>query len=261
MSATKLTTITHCVLLFFASVVFAQNNVTQDAQAVSLMNACIAASGGAQIISAVQDFTGSGTATFNWDQPTQAPSTVKGRVANQFRVDSTVGGTTRSWAVLNGSGILADIDDSRTVLNQQTAYSLRNMSLPVLDFLAALSDQYASISYVGLVSSDQGQAHQIHIQEQYPPSMDPTGSLSAALSRDYFVDPSSYLIVETKDNQSAGVASTLYSHSVLFSGFTAVNGITAPLSITEVVNGQQTWTLQLTTITFNVGLTDIDFQL
>jgi hypothetical protein len=132
---------------------------------------------------------------------------------------------------------------------------LSNLSWPVLDFISALGDPNAAISYIGFVSSDQGQAFQIRIQESHT-------SPGAAQSKDYFIDPSSFLIVETKDTQSAAAnPSQTYSHSVLFSGYSNLNGMTVPLSITELVSGQRTWVLQLNTVTFNVGLTDADFQL
>ncbi len=38
----------------------------QTAQAVSILNSCVTASGGATAIASIQDFTASGTITYNW---------------------------------------------------------------------------------------------------------------------------------------------------------------------------------------------------
>ena len=239
----------------------AQNSATKDPRAISVMNACINASGGSQALIGIQDFVASGSTTFNWNEPTSASSTLKGRIGNQFRFDAALGSGTRSWVVSDGNGGLVDADGSRTAFSRQTGYSLRNLTLPVLDFSVALSDQYAAISYVGLVATDQGPAHQIHIQEVYPKSIDPAGLLSEPLSRDYFIDPHSFLLIETKDNQSSSIGSQqTYVHDLQFSGFESINGLTIPLSVTERVGGQQTWSLRLSVVTFNVGLADSDFE-
>jgi len=216
--------------------VSAQNNATKDPQAVALINSCLTASGGNQALSAVQDFVASGTVTFYWDQPTQAPAVLKER-GNQFRFDATLGSGTRSWAVNNGTGVLVNTDGSRTTFTQQTAYGLTNLSWPVLNLIGVLSDQYAAISYVGLVSTDQGQLHQIHIQEAYPASIDPMGTMGTAQSKDYFIDPNSFVLVETKDSQSStGNPGPGYDHLVLFSNYTSVNGLMVPFSVTEFMS-------------------------
>jgi hypothetical protein len=240
----------------------AQSTGVKDPQAVSLINSCLSASGGSQAIGGVQDFVASGTATFNWDVQTQATAVLKERVStNQFRFDATFSNGARSWAVSNGTGLLSNIDQTKTALTYQTAFSLRSLSWPVVDLVGALSDPAATISYVGLVSSDQGQAYQIHIQETYPAGADPSGLQSSASARDYFIDPKSFLLVEIKNTQASGNPPQNYEQSILFSGYTNVNGLMVPFSITETVAGQQTWVVQLNSVNFNVGLTDSDFQL
>ena len=251
------------VLLLLACVVSAAAQTgVKDPQAVTLINSCLSASGGSQAVAGVQDFMASGTATFNWDSQTQATAALKSRgSANQFRFDATLSNGTRSWAVSNGTGLLSDIDQTRTPFTYQTAYGLRSLSWPVVDFTGALSDPAATISYVGLVSSDQGQAYQIHIQETYAAGTDPAGTLSSASARDYFIDPSSFLLVEIKNTQSYGSPPQNYGESILFSSYTNVNGLMIPFSVTELVSGQRTWVVQLTSVSLNVGLTDADFQL
>lgn len=254
----------YLILLIVTSIstLNAQQNGVKDSQAVALINSCLQASGGSQAVSNVQDFVASGTATFNWDSPAQATIALKGRVSsNQFRIDAILSNGMRSWAVNNGQGVLADVDQTRTTFTYQTAFGLRSLSWPVADFVPALSDPNAAISYLGLVSSDQGQAFQIHIQETYTPGSDPNGTLSTASARDYFIDPKTNLLVEVKNTQSFGSPPQNYSEAVLFSAYTNLNGLMVPFSIIEQVAGQQTWTVQLSSISFNVGLTDADFQL
>jgi hypothetical protein len=98
--------------------VTAQSGATKDPQALSVLNACISASGGNQALTGIQDFVVSGTVTFYWDQPTQAPAVLKER-GNQFRFDATLGTGTRSWAVNNGIGVLVNADGSRTTFTSR----------------------------------------------------------------------------------------------------------------------------------------------
>jgi len=238
----------------------AQSIGTKDPQAVALINSCLNASGGSQGLSSIQDFVASGTATFNWDSSTQAGATLKSRVStNQFRFDASLPDGVRSWAVTKGAGALVDIDQTRTKFTYQTAVAQRSLSWPVLDFIVALSDPAATISYVGPVSNAQGQAYQIHIQETYPSASDPTGLLSKGSSRDYFIDPNNFLLTEIRNTQSVGGQN--YVQSLRFFSYTNVNGLLVPFTVTETIGGQRTWTLQLSNISFNVGLTDTDFQL
>ena len=40
--------------------------------------------------------------------------------------------------------------------------------------------------------------------------------------------------------------------------YTAVNGVTIPMTVTEKIEGQTIWQVQLTSVSFNAGLTDAD---
>lgn len=246
--------------VIIASAIFSSAQATKDAQAVTVLNSCLSASGGAQAIGLIQDFTETGSATFNWDTPTSATATLKGRVgSNQFRFDAAVASNTRSWAVGNGLGILVDLDQSRTSFNAQTANSLRSLSLPVLDFAAALADSQAEISFLGVTSD--GQSYQVHVQETFDPSIDPNGTMSKATARDYFINVKTSLITSISNTQLLGTPAQSFAERVVFSNYTNVNGVMIPFSLAETLGGQQTWTVQINSASFNTGLTDADFQL
>jgi len=52
-----------------------------------------------------------------------------------------------------------------------------------------------------------------------------------------------------------------YQHEISFSDHRLASGLLVPFAISEKIAGQQTWTIQLSQITFNAGLSDPDFQL
>ena len=79
---------------------------------------------------------------------------------------------------------------------------------------------------------------------------------------DFLVDATTYQIVAVRDALHPPIDSMRdIEHEIAFSDFRMVNGFLVPFNITEIVTGQMTWTLQLSTISFNTGLTNTDFQL
>ena len=72
------------------------------------------------------------------------------------------------------------------------------------------------------------------------------------------VDGGVHNVYVTPDGKYA--VSGSIQHIIGFSNYQVSNGILFPLSIAESVDGQSTWSLALTSVTFNTGLSDSDFQ-
>lgn len=51
-----------------------------------------------------------------------------------------------------------------------------------------------------------------------------------------------------------------FQHELQFADYQNINGILTPLSITELISGQKTLSIQLSQMKFNTGLTSADFQ-
>lgn len=246
-------------VFFSATISLAQN--TQDPQAVSVLNSCIAASGGLTVISGIQDFTAPGNITYYWaGQNVQAPVTLEALGTSNFRVDAILQQGTRSWAVSNGTGALVDTNGTRTVIPYYNAVNLPVLSWRLPNIVAAIGNPSVTLSYMGLVQSDAGQAYQI--QYVFNDTSNPDPSMATVNTIDYFFDPNTYYLIETLDttysvtNMSQGL-----QHEVLLSSYQNVTGVMVPFSLSEKVGGQTTWSAQLTSISFNTGLTVANFQL
>lgn len=234
---------------------------TKDLEAVKVLSAAVDAAGGVPTIIAIQDFSATGTATYYWaKQSVPAPVTLKARGASQFRVDAILDSGTRSWVASNGMGTLVNTDGIRTKIPFYNAVNVGILSWRLPNIMTALTDPTITASYVGLVQSEQGQAYQIHVQQTDASNPDPV--LANIKAVDYFVDPNTYLLLQTVDSTYSTTDLTqAYQHAVVFSDYRNVNGVMVPFSITEKISDQSTWSIQLDSITFNVGLTDTDFKL
>jgi hypothetical protein len=226
----------------------------KDAQAVKILGACVDAAGGIPTIIAIQDFAATGNATYYWAKQSVAASVaLKGRGVSQFRVDAILDSGTRSWSASNGMGTLVDVDGTRRAIPFYNAVNVGVLSWRLPNIMAALTDPTMTVSYVGLVQSNNGQAYQIHVQQTDASNPDPV--LANIKAVDYFVDPKTYLLLQTVDSTYSTTDLTqAYQHAVLFSDYRNVSGVMVPFSITEKISDQSTWSIQLDSITFNVGL-------
>ena len=120
-----------------------------------------------------------------------------------------------------------------------------------------------AITDLGLVSSSSAtQLHQVHVQRGFPAAQDPNGTLAGWCVTDYFLDPQTNLVVQVIDQTHAvGDPTQSFPHEIDLGKYTPVNGLAVPMTVTEKIEGQTIWQLQLASVTFNAGLTDADFTL
>jgi len=252
-----------CCCLFSSSVFAAQGTPQRDATALSFLKQVLTAAGGSSVVGGITDFTASGSITYSWaGASVQGNATIKSRGAGQFRIDSQMPGGTWSMIVSNGAGVLNLPDGTGSAIAYLNTLNVGNLTLPIIRIYAATQDTSATVIDDGIVPLGSGQAHQITIQQNLSSTVDPTGQFSRDTKRDYFFDPSSFLILQVQDTDPSNNAAVNwgFQHVVGFSNYQLSNGISVPLSISESVNGQSTWSLGLTSVTFNSGLIDSDFQ-
>ena len=168
---------------------------TQDQQAISVLNSCLTASGGLAAINGVQDFSASGNVTYYWaNQNVQGNVTLKALDTSNFRIDAVLQAGTLSWAVSNGNGALIDTDGTRTTVPSYNGINVGILSWRLPNIVAALGNSAATLSYMGVVQSDAGQAIQIHYV--LPDNTNPDPSLANLNTIDYFFDPSTYYLLD-----------------------------------------------------------------
>ena len=106
-----------------------------------------------------------------------------------------------------------------------------------------------------MVQLDGSSVHDIQVQ-LYTPGNAKADSMSEYHMIDFFIDPNTFQVVMTQDNVPNHIV-----HQIRYSDYRLVNGVFVPFSISEQMGGQTTREIQLSGITFNVGLQDATFAL
>lgn len=254
------------LFVFLPSVLFAQvPNATQDPQAVSVLNQALNAAGGATAHRAVTDYTGTGNITYHNNPDAQGTVTIKGLNAIAIRIDATLPTGVRSWAIHEGvattkheNGTLSVAANSPNVPSSdafpyQTPLFPSSIVFPYHQLTVVLANPSFSISYKGIVQVDGHSTHDIEVQRVLAGGTDPMSKYHA---REFFIDSTTFQIVMTQDLVPKNVV-----HQIHYSHYSTVSGVLVPLTLAEDLGGQQTWTIQLSQITFNSGLQDSAFVL
>lgn len=255
------------VFLFFGFLfsfpLAAQQTVQRDPQAVSILAQSVAVAGGVQALSGIQDFTATGTITYFWaGQEVQGPTTVRGLGVSNFRMDANLPDGTHSWVASEAEGSQKNPDGTVSELPWANQVKRLSLTWPYPPILAALNSSSAQISYAGQSSFEGHSAYDVRIEQILPASVDPKGASSSLTTRDFFIDSSTYLVVGITDvAYPEDFSRKRYAHEIEFSNYQVVNGLQVPFSVTEFITGQKTWTLQLSSVSFNSGLTSSDFVL
>jgi hypothetical protein len=259
-------------LVVFLALLTAQPSATQqtsatpaqrDPQAVAILSQAVTAAGGVNALSAILNLTATGQVSFYWGgEAVQGTVTMRCHGINRFRLDATLPDGAHSWIATVGAALEKHPDGTITPMPFQNTLKPACVAFPFIPLVAALGDPTTSISYVGLVTHDGQQAHDIRVQRNFQANSDPFGAQSALTRMDFFIDPNTLLILSLqdmayrKDNEPGESPRELQ-----FSGYQSASGIAVPFSIKELIGAQQTVTIQLSQFTFNSGLTDADFTL
>jgi hypothetical protein len=227
----------------------------KDPQAVTVLNHALTVAGGTTAISAITDYTATGNITYNWNPQAQGSVTVQALGLNQYRVDATLAGGVRSSAVTNGRMSEKAENGYVQLIHSQLGMNLSGLVVPYLELSIALNSPAFSLSNKGLVEVNGHSAYDIQVQLVGTGLNRPT-YVADYYVRDYFVDATTFQVLITQDLAPKHVIRQLQ-----YSDFTPVNGVLVPFSIAEMAGSQQTWSMQLSQITFNTGLLDSAFAL
>jgi outer membrane lipoprotein-sorting protein len=235
----------------------AQSPVTKDAQAVSIVSQVLGVAGGKAAITAVADYTGTGTITYHAANDVQGTVTVRGSGLGNIRIDAALPTGIRSEAISDGDGqiIMKTEDGGVTPLHGQAPMSPSRLVLPYLLLAPAVNSPGFSLSYKGLVNVDGLSAHDVQVVRILPGLSDPTGLIREYSTIDFFIDPSTLQLLMMQD-----VVLRHLVRQVRYSDYRLANGVLVPFSISEQRAGQPTWQMQLSQIAFNTGLQDSDFR-
>jgi hypothetical protein len=238
----------------------ASTTALKNPQAVSILTQSLNAAGGLSAISGIQDYTGMGTITYNWPgEQASVPVTVRGMGIGNFRIDASLPGGARTWAASNYSGVLITPDGTRQSGFGSSLFTAGSLTLPYIRIASVLTDTTTSVSLVGTVSINGQQAYQIHLVPALDPSMTANSPSQELGAFELYIDPSSFLVTELVETANPS-SRTTFLHEIDFSNYQAAGNIHAPFTISEKVNGQQTWSIVLNSLAFNSGLTIAEFN-
>lgn len=236
---------------------------TRDPQALSILGQALNAGGGLQAVMGVQDFTAAGNITHFWaDQPVQGSATVKGLGLTNFRLDENLPTGTESWVASKAEGSEKTIDGKISDLVWANQFKRLSLTFPLALIASAVNNASFQVTYNGQTSYQGQSAYDVRIQQVLPSVVDPKGTSSARTAQDFLIDSSTFVILGMRD-QLFGESSRQapQAHEIQFSNYQSEDGVQVPFGVSEFIDGQHTWTLQLSSISFNTGLTSSDFVL
>jgi hypothetical protein len=185
----------------------------------------------------------------------QGSVTVQGLGLNQYRLDASLPNGVRSSVVTDGRLNLKAEDGTFELTHSQIAMHLSGLVVPYLELSIALNSPAFGLSNKGLVEVNGHSAYDIQVQ-LVGTGLNRPRYLADFYVRDYFVDSVTFQVVMTQDLAPRHVIRQLQ-----YSDFRPISGVLVPFSINEVAGGQQTWSMQLSQISFNAGLQDSAFAL
>lgn len=249
-------------LLLSSSEVFAgtQTAVTKDAAAIAALTQMIAATGW-NPLNLPNDAVLAGTVL---QAPDQASGTIilKMKGLLDFRCDVLRAAGVTSTIVNNGQAGRVLPDGTAQLLSPQDAASVWPVQFPFFSDLAlAASSQSISVSYLGVEAVNSSPANKIQVTVQVQP-FDPRFVNLATAQFLVWLDLKTALPLQLQYTILASDNPTVSMQVVRqFSNYQSTNGIEVALTQQEFTNGNLRYTLQLSTVNFNVGLTDTDFLL
>lgn len=230
--------------------------ITNDPQAVSVINQALTAAGGATALAALQDFKGSGQITYLQPSTVNGTVVVIGTTNGQFRIDATLPTGVLSQAITGGAMSMKLEDGTVVPFNLQTPPCPECIVNPYMLLANAIGNQEYSISYKGNVTSSAGTpCTQVEIQQVIPGLSDPGTDFHEYHTMEFFIDATSYQVLAMQDTIPQHL-----SRQTQFSNYQTVNGMSLPFTVSQQAGGSTVWTIALSQLTFNTGLLPVNFQ-
>jgi len=233
----------------------------RDPQALVILQRCSAAGGGAQAFGTIQDFLASGIITYHLaGQDVVGSVTVQGKGLTEFRLDSVLPQGTRSFKVMGAAGSITTEDGKTRALSYYNLMTAANLTFPGARVAGVLNKSAIKLQYVGLVSFETAQAYQIHVAPPVDPTLDPPSGATQFGSFDLYVDPTTYQLLELSESIWPVNNSQSLRHAIRYSNYQSAGPVVVPYGISDFVNGQEIWTISLSSISFNNGSSDSIFK-
>jgi hypothetical protein len=215
----------------------------QDPSAVSLIQKVLN-SNGLSTPGLLKDVNASGEVHHYWaGKDVVSSAQIYALGSDKFRFDST-GSTTETRRVGGMRGQI-QLGQQKQPVAAAAFVITTNPILPVLELANALGDSNTKISYLG---TTQPNTFAIGLERTRPDFSD-----FGAFTKVYLIDQHTLNIVQTIETVAYSLQDKV-SRKYVYEDFNVVQGVTVPSTISEFMSGQNTWTLHLTNIAINVGV-------
>lgn len=248
-----------CLVIILAAA--AQSPGVKDTTAFGVLSQMAAATGWSQL-TVPRDAVATGTVTrYRGEVQDTVGITLKVKGYRQYRTEVQEAASVTTTIVSGDRAAVLKPEGIQSIPSH-AALSMRPLVFPFLSDLAAATNPNVILTYLGVENIRGESAYRIEITRQ-PTSDDPIGEAERrAGPLTVWVSATSGLPVQIEyprianDNPTAVHRRTRY-----LSDYRRVGGLAIPFRQEELVNGKPLFTLQLTQVQFNVGLSDSDFAI
>ena len=231
------------LFLSVCSVYGGTNPAPQDANAVALIQRVLS-SNGLSNPGLLKDMNGTGQVHHYWaGKDVVGSAQIYALGSDKFRFDST--GSTAETRRVGGMRGQIQVGQQKQPVTAAAFVITANPILPVLELANALGDGNTKIDYLG---ATQPNTVTIAIERTRPDFSD-----FGAFTKVYLIDQHTLNVIQTIETVAYSLQDKL-SRKYVYGDFTVVQGVTVPSTISEFMSGQNTWTLHLTNIAINVGV-------
>lgn len=178
----------------------------------------------------------------------------------KIRTDVQEAGIT---TVINADQAQVTWANRKIVFSPQSAISMRSLILPMFSEIpTAASDPGIAVSLRGTEVANGRSAYKVELVRGFRSDSPFAATLAIVAPLTLWIDVTTGLLLQAQhvqvaaDNPNASITRVRR-----FSNYKVVNGLAVPFSQQDVINGQVTSTLQLTNVSFNVGLADAVFAI
>lgn len=248
-------------LLLSPLILVAQSPAIKDSTALAVLSQMAAATGWNQL-TVPSDAVATGTVIRSRGNAKDTVGfTLKAKGLRLERIEVQEG-TGTITTIVNGDRAAVLKPEGVEFIPPHAVITMRSLVFPFLSDVVALSDGDVNLRYLGTETVGSERAYKVEIARE-PAADDPMGELRHRATRlSLWVSTATWLPLQlgytviANDNPSAEqfVITSL-------SDYHLVDGLAIPFHQEESANNRRIYTLQLTGVVFNVGLSDAEFAL
>jgi outer membrane lipoprotein-sorting protein len=238
--------------------------IVKDPKATIIAQTAVTAMGGNSGILSYQDSMATGTLTLDQGgHPTTFPIMLKSKGTHETRIEVQTPNGIRVRILKEGRAALQKPDGTVQTLATNNSVGERVGHIPLLSLLAEYQSSDTSVTYEGTAQVNGHLANVVAVC--FVPRKGLTeGRIFASITKTlFYVDQATGMVdkVQYENYEEGNLQQYHQTMEEYFTQYKNVNGIAVPFHQVTYAGGKLEADLVLTSVTFNVGLSDSDFTL